>query len=199
MAKRVIIGVTGALATGKTTITGMFAGKGAVKIDADKITHQLLEENEQIIRKVISLFSERILTEQRIDRRKLAKEVFPDKKKLNMLCELLHPAIILRIKEQAKKFQGQTIVIDAPLLIEAGLHDYVDVVVVAISRHETQIERAQNRGISGEEAKGIIANQMPLSEKTKFADFIIDTDKNLDTTKKGVDKIWEKIQELKKN
>jgi len=190
----VIIGVTGGLATGKTTVADMFAAKGAVKIDADEITHRLLEENSETSREVIDLFGEDILDRTgRIDRRKLAGKVFFSKQRLEALCRVLHPVIIRRIKEQVERFPESIIVIDAPLLIESRLHEYVDVVVVVTAAERTQIERAKDRGISQEEAENIINNQMPLSEKVKSADYIIDSNTNLDTIKEGVDKIWQKM------
>ena len=193
MKKRVIIGVTGGLATGKTTVADMFAARGAVKIDADEIAHGLLKEDGGIKRKVIALFGKGILADGEIDRRKLAGEVFYDRGKLDMLCRALHPVIIRRIKEQAERFPASTIVVDAPLLIESRLHEYVDVVIVVIAGYETQIKRARDRKISEEEAKNIIDNQMPLSEKVKSADYIIDNDTDLNTIKEGVDRIWQKI------
>ncbi|MFC1480462.1 dephospho-CoA kinase [Candidatus Omnitrophota bacterium] len=190
---RKIIGITGGLATGKTTVADMFAAKGALKIDADEIAHNVLREDNQTRQGVIELFGDGILTERDIDRRKLAGKVFFDKDKLDNLCRLLHPVIIQRIKEEAGRFPESTVVLDAPLLIEARLNDYVDIVVVVTAKHEDQIKRAKDRGISEEEARSIIEKQMPLSEKLKFADYIIDSDTNLDKVKEGVEKIWQKM------
>ena len=194
MDKRKIIGVTGGLATGKTTVADMFAAKGAVKIDADSIAHRELKENADVRREVVEILGEDILTDGVIDRRKTAKKVFFDKDKLAVFCRILHPIIIREIKEEAARHKDQVIVLDAPLLIEAGLQDYVDVVIVVTAEYETQLKRAANRGISGEEAKNIIACQAPLAEKASLADFIIDTDKeDMKETKEGVDKIWKKM------
>ncbi|MFC1548434.1 dephospho-CoA kinase [Candidatus Omnitrophota bacterium] len=194
MGKRTI-GVTGGLATGKTTVADMFAAKGADKIDADEIAHQLLDENEDIRFKVIDFFGEDILAGSAIDRRKLAGKVFSDKENLNALCRIMHPAIIFNIKEQVEKSKRDTIVIDAPLLIEAGLHEYVDIVVVVTAEPDTQIKRATGRGIPEEEARRIIDNQMALSEKAKFADYLIDNNdgKDLGKIKEGVDEIWQEM------
>lgn len=188
-----IIGVTGGLATGKTTVADMFAAKGALKVDADDIAHELLEEDVDIRRKVIDLFGDDILSGGRIDRRKLAEKVFSDRKKLDDLCGVLHPGIIRRIKEEVERSENPVIVIDAPLLIEAGLHDYVDIVVVVTAQGATQIERARGRGISKEEARRIIDSQMPLLEKTEYADHIIENDTDMETMKEGVEKIWQKM------
>ncbi len=199
MKKKIIIGVTGALATGKTTASDMFASKGAFKIDADGIAHKLLEEDERIIAKVLDLFGREILTGSKIDRKKLAGKVFSDKEKLKKLSGIMHPEIIRRIKEETAGSNSPVVVIDAPLLVETNLHDYVDIVVVVRSSAGTQIKRAKNRGISSEEAKRIIEEQLPLSEKAKFADYVIDNDSGLEKIKKGVEEIWKNVQKERKS
>jgi len=188
-----IIGVTGSLATGKTTVSDMFAAMGAVKVDADEIAHKLLLEDDRIKAEVVELLGSDVLTGGEIDRRKLAGKVFFDNEKLGELCRILHPEILRRIKEQAERFPEETVVVDAPLLIEARLNDYVDIVVVVTAGYETQTKRAQDRGISEEEAGNIIDNQMPLSEKVKFADYVIDNDGDMEAIKEGVDRIWQRM------
>ncbi|RKY41315.1 MAG: dephospho-CoA kinase [Candidatus Makaraimicrobium thalassicum] len=193
MKKKIIIGITGGLATGKTTVADMFAGRGAVKIDADEIAHGLLKEDGEIRRKVIDIFGDDILTDGGIDRRKLAGKVFFDREKMDSLCRVLHPAIIRSVKEQAGRIPERIVVVDAPLLVETRLHDYVDIVVVVTAGEKTQLRRATDRGISEEEAGNIIDKQMPLPEKAKFADYIIDSDMDMRAVKEGVDRIWKKI------
>ncbi len=194
MAKK-LIGVTGGLATGKTTVSDMFVAKGAEKIDADEISHRLLEEDENIQFKVVDIFGKKILSQGKIDRRKLGEEVFHDKLKLSTLCRIMHPTIIFRIKERAERSKMEKVVIDAPLLIEAGLNEYVDVVVVVTADVDTQVKRATCRGIPKGEARRIIDCQMALTEKARFADYIIDNsdDKDLNEIKKGVNKIWQEM------
>ena len=189
---KTIIGITGGYAAGKTTVADMFVSKGARKIDADEIGHQLLFES-RIKDQVLEIFGDEILTDARIDRKKLAKRVFSDKDELESLCNILHPEIIRRVKEVAESAGNEIIVIDAPLLIEAGLHEYVDKVIVVTAKKETRIKRAADRGVSGMEAEKIIDTQMPLSEKVKFADYIIDNNNGLEITKEGVEKIWQEM------
>lgn len=190
--KRRIIGVTGGLAAGKTTVSDMLAAKGALKIDADSISHELLEGDEDIIGRVVSAFGEDILTGGEIDRRKLAARVFSDREKLNELCGILHPAIIREIKDRVESSDSNVVVIDAPLLLEAGLEEYVDEVVVVRASEDIQIERAKERGISEEEARRIISNQMPVSEKVKSAEHVIDNVSDIEKIKEGVEKIWQR-------
>ena len=191
--KKKIIGVTGGLATGKTTVADMFVDKGAFKIDADKIVHKLLVEDKDIKGRIIDAFGKDILADDEIDRRKLAKVVFFDRKELDKLCAILHPEVIRNIKEETEGAQQEVIVIDAPLLIETKLHDFVDIVVVVTASYENQIKRARERGISEQVAKNVIANQLPLTEKVELADYIIDNDGDPNKTKEGVDKIWLKV------
>ena len=193
MRKKKVIGVTGGLATGKTTVADMFEEKGAFKIDADKIVHKLLVENEDVKQKIIDGFGSDILANGEIDRRKLARIVFFDKDKLDKLCAVLHPEVIREVKQQTENSPKEVVVIDAPLLIETELHNFVDTVVVVTASYETQIRRATERGISEEQAKNVIANQLPLTETVELADYIIDNDGDLNKTKEGVDKVWLRV------
>ncbi|MFH1798931.1 MAG: dephospho-CoA kinase [Candidatus Omnitrophota bacterium] len=200
MGRRVIIGITGAMASGKTTVADMFVEEGAFKIDADAIAHDILKEDNCIKQEIVDYAGEDVLTNGEIDRRKLAKEVFFNKTKLEQLCRITHPAIIEKIKEMIERTaQESIVVIDAPLLIETGLHECVDVIVVVTATEETQTRRAINRGISEEEFKGAAGSQMALSEKKKFADYVIDTEKKINVVKKGVEKIWKEIKKEKEN
>jgi len=196
MDKKKIIGITGGLASGKTTVADMLVEKGAAKIDVDKIGHELLAENEDVKQAVIALFGEKILSEGDIDRRKLRKEVFLDREKLENLNRLMHPLMIKRIKDEISRVSEGTLLIDAALLIEMGLNEVADFVVVVTADDTIKIKRAANLGVSEEEAKRIIARQTPVSEKLKFADYSIDNNGDLNTIKKGVNKLWKKIQEL---
>jgi len=196
MDKKKIIGITGGLASGKTTVADMLVEKGAAKIDVDKIGHELLAENEDVKQAVIALFGEKILSEGDIDRRKLRKEVFFDREELENLNRLMHPLMIKRIKDEISRVSEGTLLIDAALLIEMGLNEVADFVVVVTADDTIKIKRAANLGVSEEEAKSIIARQTPVSEKLKSADYSIDNNGDLNTIKKGVNKLWKKIQEL---
>ena len=190
--KKRIIGITGSLATGKTLVTDMLVSLGAERIDADKIAHTLLKEDDELKNELINLFREDITSGDEIDREKIREVVFSDRAKLEEISKVMHPKIIEIIKKEAESSSREVVVIDAPLLIEAGLHDYVDVVVVVAASEETQVKRALERGLSEEEARRIIKNQMPLEEKKKFADYVIDNDDKKEKVKEGVKKIWQK-------
>ena len=105
----------------------------------------------------------------------------------------MHPVIRERIREMVKKSASPVVVIDAPLLIESGLHREVDVVVVVKASDGDQLKRAMNRGYSEEDARNIIKNQLPLSEKLKSADYVIDNDNSVNKITEGVDRIWQRF------
>lgn len=194
-----VVGLTGGLATGKSTAAEMFSALGARIIDADKIAHDLLTGDARIKKAVIDLFGEEIVRNGDIFRKKLADKVFSSKKDLEMLCNLLHPEIISKIKEQIDRSVENIVIVDAPLLIESGLNASVDVVIVVASSKEKQFENAARGGISREEAENILKNQISVSEKIKSADYVIENNENLCDMKKGVDEIWKKLKEMKKN
>ncbi|MBL7072925.1 MAG: dephospho-CoA kinase [Candidatus Omnitrophica bacterium] len=197
--KCLVVGLTGGLASGKSTAAEMFFALGARIIDADKIAHDLLTGDVRIKKAVIDLFGEEIVRDGDILRKKLADKVFSSKKDLEALCNLLHPEIISKIKEQIDRNVEDIVVVDAPLLIESGLNVSMDVVIVVASSKEKQFENAARRGISREAAENILQNQISILEKIKSADYVIENNENLCDMKKGVDEIWKKLKEKTKN
>jgi len=192
-----IIGITGSLGTGKSTVAMMFSNLGAEVLNADKMAHALISE-EPCFRNVVRRFGKHILNGNAIDRHKLAEIVFNDFKKLHELEKIIYPELKKKIKKRIsiiKRSQGEkNIVIDVPLLFESGWDVCVDYAIVVTSGQAKQISRAVRQlGISKGQAINRIRAQMPLSEKIKLADIIIDNDKSLIQTKKQVERIWQKI------
>ncbi len=192
MDKKVIIGITGGYATGKTTVTEFFVMKGAHRIDADAIAHALLKD-EDIKNSIVETFGKEIASFGEINRRKLAQAVFFDADKLDKLCEIMHPTLLEIIKSKVDAIEEGVVAIDAPLLFEANLDGYVDVTIVVTAPVAIQVERGKIRGITGEEAKKRIESQMPLRDKAEKADYTIDTNCDLNEIKEGVDKIWQEL------
>jgi len=188
------VGVTGGLASGKTTVADMLVKKGAVKIDVDALGHRLLSEDGGVKEGIIGLFGDKVLSGGKIDRDKLRKEVFSDSGKALALNGLMHPLMVEVVKKEIERFQEGVLLVDAALLIEMGLDKYVDVIVLVTADDGNMVKRAVNRDISEEEAATIMAHQMPVPEKKRHADHIIDNNGNIDETKKGVDELWKKIQ-----
>ena len=199
-----IVGITGSLSTGKSTASSLFARKGAKVLDADRIAHKLMEPRKACFRKVVKAFGPSILKGGHIDRQKIAKVVFEDKRKLRALEQIIHPAVAQEIKREIRRYQKSkqrgVLIIEVPLLFEAGLDRLMDVVVVVKASRTQQIARARERsGISQQEALRRIKAQMPLNQKIQRADIIIDNGGSPFKTKKQVDRIWLKLsQRIKK-
>jgi len=140
-----IIGITGSLGTGKTTVANMFKEYGLKILDADKIAKKLMQPNEVCFKPIIRYFKKDILDKGKISNKKLSEIVFNNKKYLNELCRIIHPEVIKEIEKKIriyKKVKGvKGIIIDAPLLIEAGLHKFVDYLIVVKTSYDLQIDR----------------------------------------------------------
>ncbi|OGX15105.1 MAG: dephospho-CoA kinase [Omnitrophica WOR_2 bacterium GWC2_44_8] len=166
-----IIGITGSIGTGKTTVAGIFKSLGAYVIDADKLVHRILDAPL---------------------RKKIGRYVFKDSLALKRLCGILHPIVKREIALEIKKNRSRkVIVIDAPLLIEANVHKKCDSVIVVKASYQKQLERARgNLALSLKQVKERLKQQLPMREKIAMADFVIDNGGSLRNTEKQVKKIW---------
>lgn len=195
-----LIGVTGAFCTGKTTVAGFFKDLGAYTIDADKVVHRLYRENKNIKEAILNAFGKKVFAKNIINKKKLGELAFRNKKNLKKLCAIIHPEVIKKIKEDVSRFEKDAmLVIDAPLLIEAGLHRFVDFVVVVSANPGTQIRRCRMRNFTKKDLLKRQKAQMSLSEKEKHADFIIDNNGRKRDTRKDVEKLWEELKRRKVN
>lgn len=201
----IIIGITGGIACGKTTVSQLLENKGAIPINADEIGHQLLLANSPVIDKLVDTFGTEILEESGdVSREKLGSIVFKDEDERKKLNKILHPIIIERSRSEARRLVSNNprcvVLLDAPLLIEAGAYDSVDIIVVVYASQETQLNRiiershSLDRPINREDAQARIDSQMPVSEKVKYADFVIENEGELNELKIQVDDLWEQIQ-----
>ena len=172
----IIIGLTGSIGMGKTTIANMFADLGVPVLDSDKVVHALLEENKTIIANIARHFPA-ALKNGKLDRSEIGKAVFADAKKLKALEAILHPAV--RKAQQAfikneKQKKQKAVILDIPLLFETGAEKRVDHVVVVTAPAIVQKARVMKRpGMSQEKFRRIIKRQMTDTQKRKKADFII--------------------------
>ncbi len=197
-----VIGLTGGFKTGKSTVTRMLSELGVeVIIDADKLAHKALKLDSSTYKKIIKEFGEKFLDDEgRINRRKLAKLVFSNKEKLNLLNSIIHPYVIDKVKEKIYKTKQSSpnaiIIVDAPLLYEAGMQNMMDKIIVVSATKNKQIQRArQTTSLSEYEVKRRIENQLPLTEKEKLADVVIENNGTLEDTKSQVKKMWKRINE----
>jgi len=193
-----IIGLTGSLGTGKTTVAKMFFDRGAKVLDADAITHQLMRPKGAAVKPMVRHFGQGILRGQAIDRKRVSEIVFNDPRQLKKLCQIIHPLAAKEVKNIIRRLQKrrtrQILIIDAPLLIEAGWHRLVDYLVVVRSNQRLQVRRTQGRmNISKAQALKRIKAQMSIREKIRLADIVIDNRGHLTNTKKQVNEIWQKL------
>ena len=191
-----VIGLTGGIASGKSTVSKLLKKMGAVIIDADIVSREIMVRGTEAYNKIVEYFGKEILKEDgEIDRKKLGNIVFADRRKLKKLNEITHPIIIERIKEkieeERKKNQQNAVVLDAALLIEMKLYKMVDEVWLVVVDSKTQIKRIMERDkLSYKDAINRIKSQMPLDEKMKYADFIINNSKDFKAMEKQVTLFW---------
>lgn len=201
-----IVGITGGIACGKSTAAQMLAEKGAIPINVDEIGHQLLRRGSPIINELIEIFGSGVLDDSgNVSRENLGAVVFSDRNARERLNHILHPLIIQQSRTEARQLAAETpscvVLIDAPLLIEAGAQDTVDYIVVVTVSPEIQVQRllnrsaAQNKNLSQADAQARIDAQMPLSEKIKFADFVIENNGTIDALRCAVNTLWSKLNE----
>jgi len=192
---KIILGLTGGFGSGKTTVAKMFRGLGAEIVDADKLAHNCIKKGPGVYQKISAIFGKSVLqSDKKIDRRKLAVLVFNNRSMLKKLNNIIHPEVIRMIKESILSSRAKVVVLDAPLLIEAGLCDIVDKIIVVIVSRQKQVERVfKKTKIKKEEILKRIRCQMPLSKKARLADFVIDNNGDLKDTKSQVKQIWRRM------
>jgi dephospho-CoA kinase len=195
-----VIGITGGIGSGKSTVASFLAELGAVVIDADKTGHELLRSDTPVRREVIAAFGEQILDANgEIDRHKLGDIVFDNPEARLRLNRIMHPRMKQQVAEQIKTYAAKgasVVVIEAPLLIEAGWASVVDEVWVTTASEATIMRRLQKRsGLSASESTARLRSQLPAADRMKHADVIIDTDCSLDELEAKVKTQWQKLHQ----
>jgi dephospho-CoA kinase len=200
--KMAYFGLTGGVASGKSTVARMLEGLGARIIDADRAGHELLRSPQPPYQEVVRRFGRDILDlTGEVDRKRLAAVVFADPAKLRELNAILHPRIIARVDELAAQYHaespGAVIVADAALLFEAGIGGRFTKVLVVWCRPDQQIERLMAKtGLSRQEAERRIAVQMAVEEKRRRADYEINSSGSLENTRAQVETLYPELQRL---
>ncbi len=193
-----IIGLTGGIATGKSTVSAILRELGAAVIDADELARQVVEPGSTALSEIDSRFPGVVGDDGRLDRTSLAERIFSNPEERAALNALLHPRIqkLFVEKTAALAQQGeQRVIYDAALLIENGLHEKMDGVILVTAPRETQITRLQERnGLTRAQAEARLSSQMPLGEKSRFARWTIDNSGDLITTRAQVDQVWRSIR-----
>lgn len=183
--KKIVIGVTGSLGTGKTTVSRYFGVLGAKVIDADKIAHRLLKPPSCVYKKIIRIFGSRILKKDKsIDRNKLSQIVFNSSLELKKLNKIIHPEVVRAIKKGISRSAKKAVVLDVPLFFEAGLEPLADKIIVVKTSRVKQLKRLLKKtSLTRQELFKRINSQIPLYDKVRLADFIIDNSGSLRKTK----------------
>ena len=186
-----VIGLTGGIATGKTTVSNYLKELGYPVIDADVVARQVVEPGTKGLRMITDTFGEKVLTSDgQLDRQQLAQLVFTSSEQLQQLNRILQPIIRERIQELISTSKDSVVVIDVPLLYEQHYEELCDVVMVVSVQPQQQLERLMNRNhLTMDEAKNRVASQMPLSSKERLADVVIDNNGSVEETRQQV-KRW---------
>jgi dephospho-CoA kinase len=192
-----VIGLTGGIACGKSTVSCILKELGAAIIDADEIARQIIKPGRPALGSIIDTFGDEYLRiDGGLDRKKLGDLVFSQPEALKLLNSIVHPAIVEEIKNTIISLKGCTkykaIVVDAALLIETGLTELVDEVWVVSVPYDIQLSRLKKRSnLTFKEARDRIESQMTDSERFKYADKIIDNSKSMEDTREQVLKLWQ--------
>jgi dephospho-CoA kinase len=189
--KKLILGLTGSFGSGKTTVAKIFASFGAELIGADAIAHEITRPGTPVYKRIVRVFGKDIIKKNRhIDRHKLAKAVFNNRNLLAKLNSITHPQIIRVIRNGLKHARSKIVVLDAPLLIEAGLGSLVDKIIVVKANSKEQIKRLLKKtALAKKDIIKRIKSQLSISHKVRLADFVIDNSGTIVETRRQVEQI----------
>ena len=196
MKRFLLVGLTGGIATGKSTVSAMFAHLGAKIVDADLLAREVVMPGQPAHAEIVKEFGPDVLQEDgSLDRKRLGAIVFVDAAKRKRLEAITHPAIFVRQQRILSVYEEEAyegiVIWDAALLIESSSAKRMDRVVVVVADPATELERLMARdGFSEEEARRRIASQMPLAEKVKLADHVIDNSGSRAETERRVREVY---------
>lgn len=188
------IGLTGGIATGKSTVASLLAERGANVIDLDRIAREIVEPGQPALARIAERFGQAVLREDgTLDRKKLGAIVFSDANERKALESITHPAIRAVMKERMAKYEQEEpeklVVVDVPLLYESRLESYFDHVMVVYVPRDEQLRRLMHRdGISAEDARKRLDAQMDIEEKKSRADIVIDNTGDAEHTKRQIER-----------
>ncbi|NPA90530.1 MAG: dephospho-CoA kinase [Chloroflexi bacterium] len=193
-AGKYIIGVTGPIGAGKSTVLRILRELGAEVIDADQVAREVMEPGGRAYEKVVRAFGPDILTSDgRIDRQRLAQVVFNDPEALRRLEAIVHPAVFEEIKQRIAQSPRPIVALEAIKLLEAGLSITIcDEVWVIIVDKDVQLERLRERGMSEEDARRRMAAQLSPEEYIRHADVVIDNSRDLAHLRAQVERAWQR-------
>lgn len=189
-----IIGLTGSIGVGKSQVLEILKELSYDTVDLDSISHELLKK-EDVKKELCDNFSYDILENDEINRKKLSKIVFKDKKKLRILNSIVHPKIIAEMKQIIKNNVSDVLIIEVPLLFELKLEKYFDKILLVYSNPDIQLKRLMKRNnISEKEAKNLINSQIAIREKAKKTKYIITNETDIKDLKNNVLKVMDELK-----
>lgn len=194
-----LVGLTGGIATGKSTVAAMFAARGAAVVDADRIAHALQEPGQPCHHQILEAFGTEILDGTgRIDRRRLGARVFAEPAARRRLEAIMHPAIRAACENEirAAEASGRPVcLVDAALILESGQRDRFDAIVLVSAPEAVQVDRlVRSRGLTEAEARQRIQSQWTTTAKAALADFVIDTGGDLADTEGQVARVYAALE-----
>jgi dephospho-CoA kinase len=189
-----LVGVTGGIGSGKSTVARMLAERGAIVFDADDFARDALRPGTETYEEVVRAFGRKILhADGEIDRSRLAGIVFAEPALREKLERIVHPYVRRRLTEAVEPHSDSdsVVVYDAPLILETGRRSDFDVIVVVTAPEEAQIARLEALGMGEEQARARMASQMPSEDKARQADFVLDNGGTVAELEAQVDRLWE--------
>jgi len=200
-----VAGLTGGIASGKSTVVRMFAAEGGWVIDLDELSRYVVEPCKPAWHDIVSCFGETILSKDgTLDRKCLGSIVFADSGKRKELEQIVHPRVFgeyrSRLKQILEKDSKAIVIADIPLLMEIDMQKRFEKVIVVYAPPESQVARlVQRNGLSQKAALDRLKSQMPIGEKAKAADFVIDNTGPLDETRRQVKRVYAALKVLEKD
>ncbi|MFC1989522.1 dephospho-CoA kinase [Chloroflexota bacterium] len=193
-----VIGLTGGIGSGKSTVSKCLAELGAVILDADKVGHEAFKSGTEAWREVVATFGKQVLTPGgEIDRKKLGEIVFSQPESLSRLNQIMHPRMYDMMNAQIEEYRRQgmdVVVLEAAILLEANWTSLVDEVWVTVTPEAMVLDRVKKqRGLAEEETLARIRSQLSSEERVKHADVVISNDGDLDEVMAKVRELWEKL------
>jgi len=193
-----LIGLTGSIATGKSTVARMLVERGAALLDADQIAREVVTRGQSALAEIAARFPGVILPDGSLDRQALGERIFSNPAERQALNAITHPRIQAEVIARTLALTGQgvpVVIYDAALLIENKLHEALEGVILVTAPPGVQRQRLIARdGLTVEQAEARIASQLPQEEKLKFATWVIDNGGTLEATRLQVDALWEKLR-----
>lgn len=195
-----MVGLTGGFGVGKSSVAQLFKNLGAEVIDADEIAHAAMKKGSPVFDPIIELFEEALHPGgKKMDREKVAEIVFADPQKRKELEAIIHPYVYEKIKEEIEASERRVILVEVPLLFEAGFETLCNKIAVVACNSTVKMKRLKRKKFTEQEIRARERAQMPEALKAQKANFVIDNSKSIYQTQREVERIWHKFVSLTKS